>query len=168
MVQHETIAKEIRDLEKNKIHSKSLILDSEGLIRIGDRLRNAELSETQKHLPPKHFITNLTMEDEHLRLHHCPPTQLLNSVRHKFWPLSSLREAHKAIKANVLSLSSSFSRGKNGRLTGTARLWVRATVRYNGHQLCRPATNFWKSTTWEDQYLKGLRCSLYVLCISSW
>lgn len=54
-----------------------LVLDNEGLIRIGGRLQNAAMSEDQKHqiiLPAKHFITNLIMKSEHVRLYHVPPS----------------------------------------------------------------------------------------------
>lgn len=90
MVQRETFAQEIRDLEndpdvhrKSKLRGLDPVLDNEGLIRVGGRLRNAAISEDQKHqliLPPRHYLTNLIMNEKHLRLHHCPPTQLLSTL----------------------------------------------------------------------------------------
>lgn len=80
MVQRESFLQEIRDLEKDReIHRKyklqtlDPVLNNEGLIRVGGRLQNAAMSEDQKHqiiLPAKHFVTNLIMKSEHMRLHH--------------------------------------------------------------------------------------------------
>jgi len=42
------------------------------------------------------------MREEHRRLHHCPPEQLLSAVRSRYWPLSGRREARKVVK-NCLS-----------------------------------------------------------------
>lgn len=38
------------------------------------------------------------MRQEHNRLHHCPPEQLLRAVRYKYWPLSGHREARRVVK----------------------------------------------------------------------
>ncbi|XP_043271219.1 uncharacterized protein [Venturia canescens] len=149
MVQHERFAQEIRDLEnKNEIHRKSPlraltpVLDDEGLLRVGGRLRNAELSEDQKHqiiLPAKHFVTTLILKEEHLRLHHCPPMQILHSVRHKFWPLSGHRETKKIVKACLpcFRFRPSFPEVKMGdlpaqRVCGFVRPFVTTGIDYAG------------------------------------
>lgn len=149
MVQQERLKQEIRDLTHNKrvhrksqLHSLDPILDSERLIRVGGRLRNATISEEQKHpiiLPAKHFVTNLIMKNEHKRLHHCPPEQLLCSVRHRFWPLSGRREAHKVTR-NCLQcyrFKPTFPEAKMGdlpaqRVSGFTRPFETTGVDYAG------------------------------------
>lgn len=108
MVQQEDFSTELHELQqgrevfrKSKLRALDPYLDEEGLIRVGGRLRNAMISEDQKHpivLPAKHFVTSLIMKEEHERLHHCPPEQLLSSVRHRYWPISGRREAHKVVR----------------------------------------------------------------------
>lgn len=149
MVQQETFGREINDLangnsvdRKSQLRALDPVLDGEGLLRVGGRLRNSELSEDQKHqiiLPAKHFVTNLIMKDEHLCLHHCPPMQLLHAVRHKFWPLSGRREAQKATKACLpcYRYRPSFPKVKIGnlpakRVCGFVRPFVTTGIDYAG------------------------------------
>lgn len=149
MVQRETFTQEVRDLNndrgvqrKSKLRALDPVLDKEGLLRVGGRLRNATVSENQKHqiiLPPRHFVTNLIMKDEHIRLHHCPPNQLLSAVRHKFWPLSGRREAHKVIKACLpcYRFRPTFPEVKMGdlppqRVSGFTRPFVSTGINYAG------------------------------------
>ena len=66
------------------------------MLRVGGRLQNSELLEDAKHpllLPAKHHFTSLVFRHEHMRLKHCPPQQLLSSVRQRFWPLQGRRSA---------------------------------------------------------------------------
>ncbi|XP_077263143.1 uncharacterized protein LOC143898012 [Temnothorax americanus] len=110
-VQREVFLKEVRALEQqqsipkgSKLSSLSPILDQEGVIRVGSRLSQADIPETQKHpilLPAKHHVTTILMRKEHLRLHHCGPEQLLYSTRVKYWPLSGRREANKITKSCI-------------------------------------------------------------------
>ncbi|XP_071574572.1 uncharacterized protein, partial [Temnothorax nylanderi] len=149
IVQREAFSQEVQDLENGQeVHRKSKLrpldpfLDKEGLIRIGGRLRHAAMSEDQKHqiiLPAKHFVTNLIMKSEHIRLHHCPPTQLLSAVRYRFWPLSGLREARKVIKARLpcYRFRQTFPEVKMGdlpaqRVSGFSRPFVTTGVDYAG------------------------------------
>ncbi|XP_024878113.1 uncharacterized protein LOC112458609, partial [Temnothorax curvispinosus] len=90
-VQREVFLKEVRALEQqqsipkgSKLSSLSPILDQKGVIRVGGRLSQADIPETQKHpilLPAKHHVTTILRRKEHLRLHHCGPEQLLYSTR---------------------------------------------------------------------------------------
>lgn len=105
MVQHEAFLPELQALEKgyllpnnSKLSSYSPYLDNVEIIRVGGRLVHAEIPESQKHpmiLPAKHFMTELIMKKEHLRLHHCGVEQLLYIVRQKYWILRGRREARK-------------------------------------------------------------------------
>ncbi|XP_018403166.1 PREDICTED: uncharacterized protein LOC108780076 [Cyphomyrmex costatus] len=69
---------------KSALRSLTPFLDKQGLIRVGGRLRYADLSQEQKHpivLSSKHNLTLSIMREEHKRMLHCPPEQLLYSVR---------------------------------------------------------------------------------------
>lgn len=105
MTQGEAFTKELADLSKKREISKksSLLslnpfLDIDGLLKVGGRLRHAEISQEQKHpiiLPSSHHITELILKSEHERLLHCGPRQLLYAVRQRYWPLSGGREVRK-------------------------------------------------------------------------
>jgi len=76
-------------------------LDKTGIIRVGGRLKHANLPYDQKHpivLPAKHYITEIILRQEHARHHHCGPQQLLASIRTHYWPLSGRREARKVVR----------------------------------------------------------------------
>ncbi|XP_015120964.1 uncharacterized protein LOC107043826 [Diachasma alloeum] len=93
LVQHQEFPIELHCLkEEREIPDKSVLRG---------RLKYASVSENQKHpmvLPAKNHITNIIIRDEHVRLHHCPPEQLLHPVRQRFWPLSGRKEAQKVVK----------------------------------------------------------------------
>lgn len=110
-IQQQALLHEFEDLSRGReLHNKSKLkaldpfLDKEKIIRVGGRLRHASISDSQKFpiiLPPKNYVTTLIMRREHERLHHCPPAQLLSSIRQTYWPLNGRREATKIIKRCV-------------------------------------------------------------------
>lgn len=76
-------------------------LDEEGIIRVGDRLKHADISFNQRHpvvLPAKHHITEIILRQEYTRLQHYEPQQLLAAIRTLHWPLSGRREARKVVR----------------------------------------------------------------------
>ncbi|XP_018407517.1 PREDICTED: uncharacterized protein LOC108783445 [Cyphomyrmex costatus] len=109
--QEKAFPKEIANLRAGKvIDSRSPLMnlkpciDNIGLLRVGGRLNNARISEEQKHpiiLPAKHHITTILFREEHLKLLHCGPQQLLSSIRNRYWPLSGAREARKITRGCV-------------------------------------------------------------------
>lgn len=86
-VQQESFPMEIHCLQENRLLPRksslcalAAYLDNEGLIRVGDRLRHAEIQSDQKNpivLPTRHHVTSIILRDRHERLLHCPPKQLL-------------------------------------------------------------------------------------------
>lgn len=75
----------------SQLLSLNLFVDKDGIIRVGGRLGNSSLPETQKHaivLPAKHRLTQLIIRDEHYRLLHAGAQALLASLRTRYWPLS--------------------------------------------------------------------------------
>ncbi|XP_062707822.1 uncharacterized protein LOC134288108 [Aedes albopictus] len=71
-----------------------------GVLRIGGRLRNAPVSEDRKHpiiLGTHHPLTELIMVSYHQRLLHARPQLLIASVRERFWPLRARNLARKVV-----------------------------------------------------------------------
>lgn len=106
--QNQTYATEICLLnEGKKLKTKCYLLqlapfmDSDGLIRVGGRLQNADCDYDKKHpilLDGKHDFTRLLMEDEHLRLLHAGPQLLLSSIREQFWPVGGRTLAREVVR----------------------------------------------------------------------
>ncbi|XP_018377653.1 PREDICTED: uncharacterized protein LOC108770516 [Trachymyrmex cornetzi] len=110
-VQQESFPMEIHCLQENRLLPRksplcalAAYLDNEGLIRVGGRLRHAEIQSDQKNpivLLTRHDVTSILLRDRHKRLLHCPPEQLLFDIRLRFWPISGRREVRKVVKRCV-------------------------------------------------------------------
>lgn len=85
---HDVYYKLSRNKQVYPYTSLNLFIDNEGCIRVGGRLKHANIPYGQKHswlLPRKHPLTALIIQDYHERLLH-PGTQLLlASLRQEFW-----------------------------------------------------------------------------------
>lgn len=90
-----------RQLKSNsKLISLHPFLDSEGLLRVGGRLRKSSFDWDKVHpllLPSKHLLTRLILQDIHLSSGHCGPQQLLYLVRERFWPIHGRNAAKKVV-----------------------------------------------------------------------
>ncbi|XP_050065913.1 uncharacterized protein LOC126554977 [Aphis gossypii] len=109
-VQQECFRKEIIALEKGQQvpkNSKLRCLNpymSNGLIRVGGRLENANIDETRKHpifLPSSHKITLMIFESHHRELLHAGPQLLLSEVRRQYWPLLGRVNARSVVRRCV-------------------------------------------------------------------
>ena len=63
-------------------------LDSDDLLRVGGRLRNAPLPADEKHpviLPRRSDVTRMIITDQHCRLLHAGVEHTLNELRGRFW-----------------------------------------------------------------------------------
>ncbi|XP_068140930.1 uncharacterized protein [Drosophila tropicalis] len=72
----------------SKLCTLTPILDDNGLLRVGGRLNNSELSYSAKHpliLPRKHRISHLILEHEHQHNLHPGVSALFVIVRQRFW-----------------------------------------------------------------------------------
>lgn len=107
-VQLEVFRDEIDALEKGlEIPRKSKLVAlrpmlKDGLLRVGGRLQNAELSEMQRHpvvIPAKHKVTRLIFQEHHRLMLHCGPQSLLASVRQRFWPLKGRGMARMFVRS---------------------------------------------------------------------
>ena len=108
LAQRQSFSQDINKL----LHKKSLdtssnllclkpILDDEGILRVGGRLKNADIDFDQKHqiiLPRTHKLTELIAVSEHLRNKHCGQQQLLYTLRERYWPISGNSLAKKITK----------------------------------------------------------------------
>lgn len=85
---------------KSKIRSLNPFLDSNGIIRVGGRLKNSQFEYSKKYpivIPNGHHFTKLIFRHEHLNLFHAGPQHLLASVRERFWPIFGKNIAKKTV-----------------------------------------------------------------------
>jgi len=149
LVQRESFPKEFHCLQTGQPIKRDSILialnpclNAKGLICVGGRLRHANISQEAKHpiiLPSKHFVTRLLLRNEHVRMHHCGPEQLLASIRQNYWILSGRREARKITRSclNCFRLRPKGAQVKMGdlpaaRVTGYIRPFTISGVDYAG------------------------------------
>jgi len=88
--------------KKSKLASLCPFVDKNGLMRVGGRLRHASIPESQKHpiiLPGKHHVSSLIMQENHKKLLHCSPEQLLHHTRQRYWPINGRRLAKGTVKS---------------------------------------------------------------------
>ncbi|KAJ3649657.1 hypothetical protein Zmor_021384 [Zophobas morio] len=79
-----------KPVTSSSISSISPFVDKNNIIRLGDRLRNAQVSEDKKIsiLLPKHFVAELIVKEAHLSQLHAGHSGTLTHVRQKYWPIS--------------------------------------------------------------------------------
>lgn len=107
LAQASAFSQEISDLTKQKcikgyssILGLNPFLDDKKILRVGGRISNAEFDYDKRHpiiLPKNHPLTVYIMRDEHKKLLHCGPQQLLFTIREKFWPLGGRNIARKIV-----------------------------------------------------------------------
>ena len=105
LIQKEHFSTEIFSLQTNlDIHQSSVLftlhpfLDSNGLLRVGGRIQNAQVSYTCRHpviLYGKHQITKLIIATEHSRLLHAGPTLVAASLSRRYHIIG----CHKAVRS---------------------------------------------------------------------
>ena len=94
--------KEYRSVSnKSKLASLNPFLDDQGIIRVGGRLRHANLDNDNKFpiiLPTKHSLTKLIIHREHMKQLHSGPQLILSTIRQRFWPLSGRQAVTRCSK----------------------------------------------------------------------
>lgn len=93
LIQHINFGNELQRLKtnlpldkKNKLLSLNPFVDS-GLVRVGDRLKHADLEFNQKHpilLPCSNHVTELIRE-VHIKLYHAGSQTTLYAIRQSYW-----------------------------------------------------------------------------------
>ncbi len=64
------------------------VICKSGMLRVGGRLRHANIPEDQKHqilLPKGHHVTTCIIWDHHIRNFHAGPAATLASIQHTYW-----------------------------------------------------------------------------------
>lgn len=103
LCQQESFSLEIEALSTKRALNKrssilrlSAFLDDNNLLRVGGRLKHADMSFGSKHqilLPQRHSLTTLIMKRLHILNLHCGPQQLLYLTREKYWPITGISVA---------------------------------------------------------------------------
>ncbi|GBO10230.1 hypothetical protein AVEN_167601-1, partial [Araneus ventricosus] len=111
-VQFTIFAKEITAIQdgksvpvSSKLKSLDPFLDSNSILRVGGRLKNANLEYDAKHqiiLPNGHKITKLIFEFYHKKYLHVGAQGLLHQVRLRYWPLNGKSTARMMVHNCVI------------------------------------------------------------------
>lgn len=112
VMQSQEFATDIKDLKKHKKLSKQSaiaaldpFIDSEGLLRVGGRLRHSKANYNFKFpilLPQHHAITKLIILDQHHKQLHAGPQAILAAVRQSYWPIHG-RSAVRSILSKCIT-----------------------------------------------------------------
>lgn len=104
-IQSQSFEKEIKDLKtlssKTRLSALTPFIDSEGVIRVGGRLTQADIIFSQKHpilLPTRHVITDLIIREIHMNNLHSGIQTTLYALRKKFWVLDGRNQVRGIIK----------------------------------------------------------------------
>lgn len=126
-------SEEIKQLKNNqqvkttsKLSSLSPFLDQHDNIRVGGRLSCSSKHFDARHplvLPQKDRLTELIIEEEHIRLLHAGCQAVLSSLRQRFWPISGrnvvrkiIHKCVKCFRAKPLSLTYKMSNLPRARI----------------------------------------------------
>ncbi|XP_044597974.1 uncharacterized protein LOC123274434 [Cotesia glomerata] len=111
LVQISSFSEEINRLNSSKdlnhdssIESLSPIIDNDGLLREGGRLRHSNLSTSQKHLiilPKNHHVTKLIILEEHVRNFHSGTQSTLYGLRRRYWIVHGRAQVRQEISKCV-------------------------------------------------------------------
>lgn len=100
-----TLLEKARGLRKSRLVSLNPFLDSEGLLRVGGRLRHAILPETVKHqliLPKNHPVTRLIVRYYHLTYMHGGMQLISSAIRQKYWIVGAKSAIRKELRRCVI------------------------------------------------------------------
>jgi hypothetical protein len=88
-------------IEKNStIRNLSPVLDENGVIRVGGRIRNANLAYNQKHpvlIPKNHNVTEAIIRHFHVKNLHSGTQSTLASIRQQYWPIAGRNKIKQII-----------------------------------------------------------------------
>lgn len=88
-------AKSVSILKNSSLKCLNPFLDDKGILRVNGRLSEANIDFNHKFpivLPPKHYVTRLIIEMEHIRLFHAGPQAVLANLRLRYWPIHGMIE----------------------------------------------------------------------------
>lgn len=112
LVQKQEFHQEVTALTQKravKYNSKLLTLnpfvDELGVIRVGGRLRNADIPYEQKYpivLPSHHAFTELLIRHEHYKQLHAGAQHLLSTIRSTYWPLAGKTTVRRVLRKCIV------------------------------------------------------------------
>ena len=109
-LQRETFFSEIKTLEKRgeivgQLTHLTPFLDWEGILRVGGRLNQANLTYSQKNpilLPKNHRETNLIIHEQHIKLFHASTLATLGAIRNEYWIVNGRSIVKNTIRKCVM------------------------------------------------------------------
>lgn len=147
-VHNECLPKEASALANSKEVARTSQLRSlypfmqDGIILVGGRLKNSDISNSQKHpiiLPANYHVTLLIFEKLHREMLHCGPQALLAEVRRRYWPLMGCRTARAVVRRCVKCIRASlkFTKPLMGQLLKD-RVQISRTLSMTGVDFADP------------------------------
>lgn len=119
LTQKETFEEEIIRLKENKpvrkdskLKSLEPYLDRDNILRVGGRLRHANLKENMKHpiiLDSKNYLAKLVVADSHLKTLHGGVQLMIGYLRSKYWILKAKNLVKKTIHLCLICAKQSAS-----------------------------------------------------------
>ncbi|XP_053973204.1 uncharacterized protein LOC128873578 [Hylaeus volcanicus] len=88
-------------IKNSRLANLSPFIDENSLVRVGGRLKNANISFAQKHsilLPSRHHVTDLIIRATHERTFHAGIQNTLYILRQRFWLLNGKNQVQKVIR----------------------------------------------------------------------
>lgn len=90
---------------KSKLLPLQPFFDQDGILRVGGRLKNCNITYSQRHpilLPKSHHVSNILISDCHLHNYHSGIQTTLNILRQKYWILDGRNQVRKIIRKCIL------------------------------------------------------------------
>lgn len=125
-VQRENFSEDIKQLKlKNSVPKKSKLrtlypfFDENGILRVGGRIDESEVTYDTKHpivMPAKSHLTSLIVSDAHLKTFHGGPQAMLCYLKTKYWILRAKEIVKSHYRSCVKCLR--YSRSKSTQLMG--------------------------------------------------
>ena len=88
----------------SKLSALNPFIDEDGLMRVGGRLANSNLSREQRNpvlLPSRHHVTDLIIRETHLRNYHAGIQSTLYNIRQRFRLLDGKNQVRKVVRGCV-------------------------------------------------------------------
>lgn len=113
VVQKEQFANEIalitasKPIKSSRLAAFDPFVDRHGVLRVGGRLKNANISFEQKHpilLPSKHYVSDLLIRETHQRAFHAGIQTTLYTIRQKYWLLDGKNQVRKIVRNCVICI----------------------------------------------------------------
>ena len=87
-------------VKSSRVAALNPYLDEHNLLRVGGRLRNAEVPTNQRHpilLPSHHHVTDLIIREVHHNSYHAGIQTTLHTIRQRFWLLNGKNQVRRIV-----------------------------------------------------------------------